>query len=228
MGWTILLTCEHGGNAVPAAYSRLFAGNRTLLGTHRGLDIGARTAARHFESALGAPLICANVTRLLVDLNRSIGHPRLHSEFTRALPVADRAAILERYYHPYRDLTRAWIASSLRKGHLVLHLSVHSFTPVLNGITRTTDVGLLFDPARRRESRFCRDWQSRLEDVDAWTVRRNYPYRGTSDGFVVALRRQFPAERYLGIELELNQGLLRDARRRRRLLSDLVATMPKE
>jgi predicted N-formylglutamate amidohydrolase len=226
MTWKVLLTCEHGGNAVPAPYAGLFAGHRRVLGTHRGLDIGASVAARHLESSLGAPLVCASVTRLLVDLNRSIGHPRLFSEFTRELPPAARSSILAQYYHPYRDLVAAWIAVALSDAAPVLHLSVHSFTPVLDGVARTADVGLLFDPARRRERAFCREWQARLDGADRWRVRRNYPYRGTSDGFVVALRRRFPAARYLGIELEMNQHLLRDRRRRDRLLSDLVATMP--
>jgi hypothetical protein len=39
-------------------------------------------------------------------------------------------------------------------------------------------------------------------------VRRNYPYRGTADGFTTYLRRQFSARKYLGIELEVNQSLL--------------------
>jgi len=36
-------------------------------------------------------------------------------------------------------------------------------------------------------------------------VRRNYPYTGKSDGFTAYLRRRFPADAYIGIELEINQ-----------------------
>jgi hypothetical protein len=39
-------------------------------------------------------------------------------------------------------------------------------------------------------------------------VRRNRPYRGTSDGLTTHLRRRFAAKDYAGIELELNQALL--------------------
>jgi hypothetical protein len=35
----------------------------------------------------------------------------------------------------------------------------------------------------------------------------NYPYLGKADGFTTSLRHQFQ-ERYIGIELELNQKLL--------------------
>ncbi len=39
-------------------------------------------------------------------------------------------------------------------------------------------------------------------------MRRNYPYLGTADGHTTQARRIFPANAYLGIELELNQRLL--------------------
>jgi hypothetical protein len=38
-------------------------------------------------------------------------------------------------------------------------------------------------------------------------VRRNYPYRGVSDCLVTTLRRHFRDERYLGVEIEVNQKL---------------------
>ena len=40
----------------------------------------------------------------------------------------------------------------------------------------------------------------------ALRVRRNYPYTGKSDGLTAYLRRRFDADRYLGIELEINQA----------------------
>jgi hypothetical protein len=55
-------------------------------------------------------------------------------------------------------------------------------------------------------------------------VRRNYPYRGVSDCLVTTLRRQFAGERYLGLEIEVNQKLPRGEpgrwRRVRRVLLD--------
>lgn len=211
---------------MPTPYERLFRGKRRLVQSHRGLDIGARDAARYLGRALQAPLICATVTRLLVDLNRSARHPGLFSEVTRPLPAAEKQEILARHYHPYRELVGGWIAGALRRGERVIHLSVHSFTPVLNGVPRQADAGLLFDPARMREARFCRDWQARLAHCGTpWIVRRNYPYRGTADGLVVELRRRFRAANYLGVELELNQALLAGADCRRAFLRDLALTL---
>ncbi len=44
-------------------------------------------------------------------------------------------------------------------------------------------------------------------------VRRNYPYTGKSDGFTAYLRRRFPADVYVGIELEINQKHVSNQRR---------------
>ena len=74
---TVIITCEHGGNRIPAPYRPLFRGMQAQLATHRGFDHGALVMARALAAAFKAPLISACVSRLLIDLNRSIGHPRL-------------------------------------------------------------------------------------------------------------------------------------------------------
>lgn len=202
----LLLSCEHAVNAIPANWHGLFAGQQALLDSHRGVDIGALEAARRLARRLDAPLLAARWSRLLVDLNRSPGHPRLFAPQVRALPAAAREHILASCYHPYRETLRARIAAAIATGRRVVHVSVHSFTPVLDGITRRCDIGLLYDPARSREKSLCLRWQQALGKHGAGlVVRRNYPYRGTADGLVTALRREFPPDRYSGIELEINQ-----------------------
>lgn len=206
----IILSCEHGGHRIPAAYRPLFAGQQELLATHRGYDIGILSFARFLARELEAPLHAAEVSRLLVDLNRSHRSPTLFSEISRQLPAAERAAILRRYYDPYREAVTRSVAEGLR-GCRVLHLSVHSFTPELRGVVRRADIGLLYDPARPAEAEFCRRWQAAIVRLDpALPVRCNYPYRGVSDCLVTTLRRQFAGERYLGLEIEVNQKLPQD------------------
>ncbi|MCC7257483.1 MAG: N-formylglutamate amidohydrolase [Gammaproteobacteria bacterium] len=219
----VLLTCEHGGNTVPAAYRALFAGQARRLASHEGYDIGALAAARALARRWRVPLVAGTVSRLLVDLNRSPAHPRLLSALTRTLVAPERERLLARHYHPYRGLVHGWIAARVGRGERVVHLSVHSFVPRLNGQRRDCDLGLLYDPSRTDEAALCRDWQAALGD---WAVRRNFPYRGTSDGQVVSLRRAFPAGAYVGIEIELNQGLLRSPARARQLVADLALTLP--
>jgi predicted N-formylglutamate amidohydrolase len=201
-----LITCEHGGNRIPPRYRSLFAGFEERLQSHRGYDPGALVLARDLARALSAPLFRATTSRLLIELNRSIGHPRLYSDATRGAPAEVRREILERHYLPYRNGVEAAIADATARGRRVIHVSSHSFTPELDGAVRNADIGLLYDPARPGEAELCRRWQAALEaDAPGLRVRRNYPYTGKSDGFTAYLRRRFPADAYVGIELEINQ-----------------------
>jgi predicted N-formylglutamate amidohydrolase len=223
----ILITCEHGGNRIPARYRPLFAGLEALLQSHRGFDPGARILARELSRALAAPLFVSTTSRLLIDLNRSVGHPALYSEATRNEPAAVRRDILKRYYLRYRNRVEAHIAAAVADGSRVVHLSSHSFTPELDGEVRKADIGLLYDPARPGEAELCRRWQARLKaTAPGWTVRRNYPYRGSSDGFTAYLRRRFAADAYLGIELEINhRHVLAGGPQWRSLRSDVIASV---
>jgi len=212
----LLLSCEHGGNRVPPAWRALFAGREALLRSHRGWDPGALAAARSLAHALAAPLIAATTTRLLVDPNRSPHNPAVFSAFTRPLDRETREALLARHHRPHWERVRAVIAA--QPGG-TLHVAVHSFTPVLAGRRRGFAVGILYDPKRRRERELAITWQRALAaELPRGAVRRNAPYRGDSDGLTTAMRREHSPRRYLGLELELNQSVLKSAPQRRALL----------
>lgn len=202
----LLITCEHGGNRIPRRYRNFFADAEAVLQSHRGYDRGALTLARELAHALGAPLIASTTSRLLVDLNRSHGHPRLFGETIRRTPPALRQEILARHYRPYRRRAENLIAETLAQGLRVIHVSCHSFTPVLDGEVRKADIGLLYDPARPGEKALCAAWRRALrERLPEFKVRFNYPYAGKADGFTAFLRRTFPPGHYVGVELEINQ-----------------------
>jgi predicted N-formylglutamate amidohydrolase len=106
------------------------------------------------------------------------------------------------------------VAEQVRRGRRVVHLGVHSFTPVLDGKVRRAELALLYDPRRPLERALCSAWADGLATaLPHLAVRRNQPYRGASDGLTTWLRRRFPAEAYLGIEIEVNQRLLGPADR---------------
>lgn len=205
-GIDFLVSCEHASKAVPPAYAAAFAGAEERLDSHEGYDAGALQLGRELARALATPLIAASASRLLVDLNRSPGHPGLYSTISRSLPPAQRRRILAEHYEPYRRRVRACVERSLAAGARMIHFSSHSFTPELGGAVRDADLGLLYDPARGGEAALCRSWRESLAAAaPGFRVRSNYPYTGTSDGLTTALRRDFPGDRYLGIEIEVNQ-----------------------
>jgi predicted N-formylglutamate amidohydrolase len=201
---------------VPSRFRRFFS--RPLLESHRGWDPGALDLARDVARASGAPLFHSTVSRLLVELNRPLGHPQL---FHLDLPGKTREALLRRYYHPYWNA----VGKAVRGRGRVLHLSVHSFTPRFRGERRSTDVGLLFDPARAPEVRFCRAWRAALARTSPrLRVDYNKPYRGKFPSLVDELRKQL-GPRYVGIQLEVSQKFPRgEAHRWRALRASLVTS----
>jgi predicted N-formylglutamate amidohydrolase len=220
---SLLLTCEHGGNRVPREYRALFKGKETFLASHRGFDPGALALARGLARALSAELVAANTTRLLVDLNRSAHNPAVFSELSRGLTPDQRNALLARHHRPHWDRVRAAVAN--RSGR-VLHLAVHSFAPLRRSAKRNYSLGILYDPKRRRERSLAMCWQRSFRaELPHLGVRRNAPYRGDADGLTTALRREFPAERYLGLELELNQRAIAMLADRSALAAALASTL---
>jgi len=204
----LVLSCEHAGNRVPAECRALFRGKQRALESHRGWDPGALEVARAIAKETDAPLVAATVSRLVVECNRSIGHRQLFSEFTHSLDREGRTRLLDRYYHPHRGAVEAVVKSALRSHRRVVHVSVHTFTPALNGRKRTADIGLLYDPSRAEESHFVDVWSHALHwEAPLLRVKKNYPYRGWTDGLTTTLRGKLGARRYLGIELEVNQAL---------------------
>lgn len=204
--FVLVFTCEHGGNRIPEAYRELFQFHQSLLNSHRGYDYGALKMAKTLATTFSAPLVAATVSRLLVDLNRSVGNPRLYSEATRLTDTALRQQILKDYYRPYRAQVEALVNQSIAKHGRVLHLSSHSFTPELNGEVRNADIGLLYDPRRPGEVALCKQWKAAFKVcAPGLCIRRNYPYAGKNDGLTSWFRKRLSAKAYVGIELEINQ-----------------------
>jgi predicted N-formylglutamate amidohydrolase len=212
---------------VPPEFRTLFRGRDALLDTHRGWDPGALTFAREVAKAWDAPLFFTETTRLVIDNNRSIGNPDLYSEFTRPLPAATRREIVERHWRPHREPIDRWVRDTLAAGHRVVHLASHSFTPELDGVVRTADIGFLYDPRRAGEVAWSDRWlealRARRGDL---RLRRNYPYIGNSDGVCYQLRKRHAPDVYVGIELEVNQAFVRAGGRPwTQLRKDLLESM---
>ncbi|GAA4815225.1 N-formylglutamate amidohydrolase [Litoribaculum gwangyangense] len=200
----LILTCEHGGNKIPKDFEKYFNDSQVILNSHRGYDIGALDVFKTLKSMSDFSKY-SEISRLLIELNRSLHHPKLFSEFTKPLSKAEKEHLITTYYLPYRTAVETEIKQWITKNETVLHFSIHSFTPVLNEQERHCDVGLLFDSTLKNEKQFCVKFKKELKTLNPkLQVRFNYPYLGKSDGFTTYLRKQFK-ENYLGIEIEINQ-----------------------
>lgn len=220
------ISCEHAVNTVPPAYDPLFAEQETVLNSHQAIDIGAFEIAHHLQSTFACSYTEACVTRLLIDCNRSLTHPHCFSEFTHALPRAEKQTLINQYYQPFRDETEHKIKGLIEQGAQVLHLSIHSFAPECDGVIRHAGIGLLYDHTRHGEQEVARIWKSLLLlQTPTYRVRMNYPHHGHKDGFPHALRKRYTEHDYLGFEVECNQALLQEQGSRDELAGVLSSSL---
>ncbi len=232
----IVVSCEHASRRIPAVYRRLGL-PAPVLRTHVAYDIGAAEVALALAQSAGVACYLGSWSRLVIDLNRSLHHPKLCPAVTfgvrvsgnEAMSPEEKARRVERYYRPYRAAVTAAVNATRARYGRCLHLSVHSFTPDVGARVRRCDVGLLYDPRRTGERELAVGLAARLKRCGL-RVRRNFPYRGVADGFATALRRELPGRAYMGIEIEMSQALSATRAGRLRLtralimaLSDVVA-----
>jgi len=203
---TFILTCEHAGNIIPEAYSYLFEKEEEILYSHKAIDFGALWLAKHLAQTTNQPLYYTNISRLLVEANRSLDNEELFSEYTKNLPAKEKQDLLHNYYFPHREQVKDKSAAAINAGNQLYQVAVHTFTPVKDTEVRAAEVGILFDPERPLEVNFARLLQQALLAQNPnRNVLYNSPYTGTADGLPTYLRKQFSPNQYAGFELEINQ-----------------------
>lgn len=204
----LILTCEHASNKLPTAFKKAVPAE--VLKTHRAYDIGAVQVFRKLVKFAKPEFFCeGKFSRLFVDLNRTITNKSAFSNFYEALEARDKAAATKvkaqatAYWNEYRAAIEKFVKANAKKE--IIHLGIHSFTPVLNGKVRNADIGILYDPSRPQERAYANIIKAEIKRLyPAMKVRFNYPYKGTSDGLTTTLRKKFGPQ-YVGIEIEINQ-----------------------
>ncbi|KAA5539719.1 N-formylglutamate amidohydrolase [Roseiconus nitratireducens] len=218
----VLITCEAAGESLP----HLMVGTASPLGPACSSEFGS-VADRYggeisqtLAEALHAPLIRNPFRHDVIDVSRSLRHPRLFGPSTKNLSPQQKQWLIETIHRPYRRQVQSAIKRITQQFTFAVHISVRTFAASVGGKPRRTDVGLLYDPARPNEVDFCLDWIDELYEISPYLkVRRNYPRRGTVDSLTKAMRARFPADCYLGIELWLNRAW---AARRGRLRDEAI------
>ena len=205
----MLVSCEHASNCLPKELTL----DRRLLDLHIAWDPGALVIADRIAERWQVPVFRGELSRLVVDLNRSINNRMLirrvsdghRIPFNYGLSASDRKTRIDRYYWPYRDGVASAVEQIvLRQGRCV-HVCVHTFTPTLAGKKRGNDIGLLHDPNWGVEHAVCAEIKAQFERFTNLVTWYNRPYIGTADGILPAMRRAHSPERFVGIELEVNQ-----------------------
>lgn len=222
-----ILTCEHASRRIPRKFLDRFQ-DRKILETHFGYDIGAYYIGKRFQKRLDAPYFFGTSSRLLVELNRSLDASDLFSKYMQNSSESMKQEIVNEFYIPFRKKVYEAIVQQLKSPRsIVVHISIHTFTKVYEGASRLTEIGVLFDPRRKYEALLSQNIIEALnrEIECSCQVRANEPYLGISDGHVTHLRKEFPENRYVGIELEFVNCLYTDRSKRRILYNQWIPTI---
>lgn len=215
-----VITCEHASHELPAPW-RWHDADRWLSDTHWAYDIGAVELARELAAELGAALVAARFSRLLVDANRAADSDSLflervqdqQVELNRRLDAAERERRMA-YWRSYHDQ----IDQVVRQSDASIVLAIHSFTDVYAGRRRDFDIGVLFD----QEEQLAQDLAVALQRVGE--VRLNEPYSG-KQGMIYSATRHAADHGRRALEIEARQDRLQDPEFRRALVSAVGAAM---
>lgn len=177
---SVLLICDHASRAVPRRLDRLGLDEASLL-RHIGWDIGAAEVTRRLAALLDAPAVLAGYSRLVIDCNRATDDASAMPEVSdgirvpgnRGLSPAARLQRIAACFTTYHDAIAAQLARFAGRGVAPVVLSIHSFTPRMNGFARPWHVGVLWD----KDPRLAVPLISRLAAADpARIVGDNQPY----------------------------------------------------
>jgi len=147
----LVLACEHAGRAVPRRLGNLGL-PPAEMDRHIAWDIGAAAVARRMAASLDACLVLQRYSRLVVDCNRPRESPDAIpavSDGTRipanlGLAQAEREARWDEIHEPFHEALSAQLeARHPMEASTLSLITVHSFTPYLDGVLRPWALGLL-------------------------------------------------------------------------------------
>jgi len=110
-------------------------------------DTGVSAVSR-LSALLDAPLVLSGYSRLVIDCNRPLHNAESIAEQSGGVPVPgnhglsplERESRINALFRPYHDAIDRLLDGRTRRPSLLL--SIHSFTPVLNGRPRPWHIGV--------------------------------------------------------------------------------------
>ena len=142
----VLLVCEHAGQVFPQSLKRLGVTDE-VIDSHRGWDIGALEVARGVADRLGAALVIQHYSRLVFDSNRPPESPQAVPEEVDGVTIPGNVGITpaeqrQRAEEVFAPMDAA-ITDLMRRLKPRGCFSIHSYEPVMGGISRPWHAGFL-------------------------------------------------------------------------------------
>ena len=197
----VLLVCDHASKRVPAALGDLGLPPGRIE-EHIGWDIGAAAVTRRLAPMLDATAVLCGYSRLVIDCNRDPSDPSsipaesdgVAIPANASLTPADRAARIDEIFRPYHGA----VARHLAAKSAPAFISIHSFTPVMQGFARPWHCGILWDD----DPRIAVPLMAALGSEAHLTVGDNQPYSARDPvGYTVEHHAQRVGMPHVAIEL---------------------------
>ena len=178
----LLIVADHAGKQFPRRLGQLGLSDAEA-GRHIAWDIGIGAVCRLLGQALGAVVIRQNYSRLVIDCNRTPGSETSIADLSELTAVPgniglserDKLARVREIFQPYHDRIADELNRRRKAARPTALISVHSFTPVYETVTRPWHVGVLYN----RDRRFAQILMELLHREDGLVVGDNEPYSVT-------------------------------------------------
>ena len=209
----LLFTSDHNGDAIPQELDCLGVPKHELR-RHVAYDIGINAVAHYLSKRFDAPLIVANYSRLVIDCNRRPGS-------SGSIPaVSDKTEIPgnkdldphsqklreEEIFYPYHNAIdqhlRRWNPTLQGRKNQIL-IALHSFTPVMDGVFRPWQIGVLW----KDDKRLAYPLISSLRENGSLNVGDNKPYSGSEPAGYTFLKH-VPEHNLISVAVEFRQDLI--------------------
>lgn len=207
----VILVCDHASHRFPMALGDMGL-DPFARRCHLAVDIGAGPVTERLAATLGVTAVVQNYSRLVVDCNRELMDPGAFLEYgdgilvpgNRNLHQDDKNLRANALYWPYHAAIEEQVARLRKIGTAPVFISIHSFTPVLNGEFREWQMGILWDEDEITRQVF-------LDGLRAagYHVGDNQPYSGKApQDFTIDHHAEAPGLPHVGIEIR--QDLIDD------------------
>jgi predicted N-formylglutamate amidohydrolase len=207
-----VVVVDHASRRIPKRLNNLGLPPAELE-RHIAWDIGALAVAQQVATALDAPLIAQNYSRLVIDCNRDPARDSsiaTISEVTMipgnaGLSAEEVAARRREIFQPYHDHIGSLLDERWRNGRRAILVAQHSMTHIFKNVHRTMHAAVLYN----RDGRFARRVLAKLREEPGLIIGDNEPYAcdDLSDYTIPvhAERRGLAC-----VELEIRQDLICD------------------
>lgn len=173
----LLPTCETAVSTVPSWHREILSGHEEVIQSPLGWSPGALNLAQALAMKLHAPLIHAEITRLLIDLSVFPEDELRWSRFSKLLTPEQRTKLDARSKLSYLQLIDARVREAFRRKSRVIHLSLDT-QPELGRACLVFE----YDSRRAREVDWTRGWIAliRAELPEVVIEERDAPTRSLS------------------------------------------------